>query len=453
MMGDFKTFYCAAKVTREEENPYEAAPLGRCELVPEPRPLYVPKPGLVLPAPLPGYAVAAFLPLTFVPFPMAAFLWFLVLSVATLASILLLSRIGSGDAWTIGVAFALPVIAISFVLGQVVPIAVFGVILTAYAARREPSLVSTILVGLGIVFSFAEPQAGVAVAFACALLDRRFAAAAGAAVAILALVAVATLGVRENLIYLREVLPAQLFAELPAYFQYSLSWAAVHLGMPASQAVMVGRLQWLTMLGVAATIARSGFAKQHPDGVVLAASALAVTGGPYAHLQHIALALPAALWIASLGLRNSRVATMAIVFLSLPMLQFFLMVGRTSPVLILAMFLVAGTWLGSVYGNGIRSGLIACAAIVCIILVNTVAFAMTGFGLPSTVPMPVIAPDIPEASWAHFVATHYAAVSPAVWLVKIPTWFGLVATAGSLVVAAWGYGKRKQLTGAINYAA
>lgn len=451
-MGDFKTFYCAAQVAYERGNPYDSAPLGRCELLPAPRPLYVPKPGLVLPAPLPGYAIAAFVPFALMPFLPAAVLWFLVLSVATLVSILLLVRIGAGDAWTIGVALAIPLIAISFVLGQVVPVALLGVVLTAFAVQREASPATSAMVVAGIALAFAEPQAGVAVAIACALLGRRHALAVAVAVGLLAAVSLVSIGFHANLVYLREVVPAQLAAELPVYFQYSTSWIAAHLGMGASHAVDLGRLQWLAMLGITAAIARSAFAKRHPEGAVLAASALAVAGGPYLHLQHVALALPAALWLARNRQRESKLATVAVIALALPLLQFFLIAGRTPAALALALYLAVALWLGIVYGGGLRGGLVSCAATACAILIAATAFAITGFGFGPSAPTQAIASQMAQASWAHFAALHYAASSPAVWIVKAPTWLGLGAAAGGLIGLARGYGKRQQLPGATNYA-
>jgi hypothetical protein len=448
MMGDFKTFYCAARVVLEHENPYNAVPLGQCELLSVPRPLYLPKPGLVLPAPLPGYAIAGFLPFASMPFVVAVLAWFVALSAATVAAIVILARMGAGDVWTIAVALAVPVVAISFVLGQVVPIAIFGVTLAAYAARRGATFASTAMLGCGLLLAFIEPQVGVAVALASALLARRFAAAAALVVGVLVVISLVTVGLRENVLYLREVLPAQLLAEVPVYFQYSASWIAAHLGASAAQAVALGRWQWIAMLGATAFIARSDLAKQHPEAAILGASAVAVTGGPYLHLQHVALALPAALWLASLKRRESKFSAAVVVALALPLLQFFLIAGRTPIVFVLAMFLFVAGWLGTVYGGSLRYGIAACAVSACAILVTAAVFMMTGFGLPSPVAGGSIPSQIPQASWAHFAAAHYSVSSAAVWLVKIPTWFGLAGTVACLVAVAWGYGKQRQLFGA-----
>jgi hypothetical protein len=452
MMGDFKTFYCAAKVAAARENPYDAGPLGACERRPVPKPLYLPKPGLVLPAPLPGYAIAAFMPFAALPFTGAVLLWFVFLTAATIGAVLLLARMGAGDVWTVSVAFAVALVAISFVLGQVVPIAVFGVTLSAFAASQKPSALASFMMAAGMMLVFAEPQAGIAVAIVGALLGRRFVLPIAAGLACLAALSLWAVGVRENVLYLRDVLPSQLLAELPVYFQYSASWIAAHLGMSASHAVAFGRLQWIAMLALAAGFARSHFAREHAEIAFLAAPAFAVVGGPYLHLQHVALALPAALWLASASHGASRLASVAVAALALPLLQFFLIAARTPIAVDLVMYLAMAAWLGLAYGGSARWALVTCAATAGAIVIVAAAFAVTGFGLVSVAPAQVVASQIPQVSWAHFAAAHYAAASPAVWLVKMPTWFALGATGVSLITAAWGYRRRKQLSGATTYA-
>ena len=84
-------------------------------------------PGVTIPAPLPGYALGALVPLSLLPFGVAAALWGLVMLLACVACIVTLARF-AGVGWQIALAvFALSLCAISLPFGEVVPLALAAI--------------------------------------------------------------------------------------------------------------------------------------------------------------------------------------------------------------------------------------------------------------------------------------------------------------------------------------
>lgn len=424
-MDDFKAFYCAGRVLLAHENPYDATPIASCEAMPAKPPLFVAQPGFVLPAPLPGYAVALFAALAWMPFEPAVVVWLLLSIVATIASVFLLSRLGVGDAWIVLVALAVILVAISLPVGELPPLALLGIALAAWGVQRQrPALLAC-----GVALAMLEPQAGIAVAIAALALWNRSAIAAGVALGALAVISLLALGTHENIAYLRDVLPAHVRAELPAYFQYSLSWALAGLGVPAGVALLAGRLWWIAMLIVTFLFARTAYARAHPECAILAGPAFALVGGPFLHLDHVALAVPAALWLASR--RGSVPNVAAVLSLALPLFQVFLATAT------LALLPFIAFWLGADYGRSLRNGLIATAGAIAVTFAVGEALLRTGFGFTRAI-VPVQSAAIAQAPWTQFVASHYVMSTWAIWLMKAPIWFGLVATAAGLIAISRG---------------
>ena len=75
LMGDFRAFYCAGAAVAQHANPYLEEPLRSCEqnAGPPAEPAFL-RP-VALPAPLPPYALALFVPFARLPFPAAALLY------------------------------------------------------------------------------------------------------------------------------------------------------------------------------------------------------------------------------------------------------------------------------------------------------------------------------------------------------------------------------------------
>ncbi len=425
-MGDFKAFYCSARVVLQHGDPYAAAPMARCEEQPAPSPLYVTQPGEVVPAPLPGYAIALFVPFALMPFDIAAVVWIVVLAAAFSLAAFLFAKTGAADAWAIAVALALPIVAVCFPVGELPPIALLGIGLAAWSARygRPWTLAA------GVALSLLEPQIGAAVLLAAVALGRRFAIPAIAAASILGLISLALLGVSGNVAYFRVVLPAHLLSELPSVLQYSLSWMLYRVGVTAGAAIFAGRVCWMVMLGITIWYARSAAARVRPETAFLAAPVFAVVGGPFLHLDQIALAVPAAAWLATNASRPLWLRTAALVALAVPALYVF------SIIRLFALAPLVGAWLAAVsYGSAIAGIRAALVTIVVLSLIGCVAI-LTGTGSMHMPPVQTLPATLPQAAWAQYIGKHFIMTSWSIWLVKAPIWLAIVATAAGLVSLA-----------------
>ena len=432
-MGDFRAFYCAAHVRLAGADPYSAAPILACESAPAPAPFFVPSTGTALPAPLPGYLVAAFVPLALLPFVLAASLWARLLLAAVIGTIVLLRNLEIGDPWTLLVALSIAVLAVSIPIGELPPVALFGVALTAWsAAHNRP-----VFLGLGLALAMFEPQIGVAVAIAVAALRWPFALAAGIVLGALLLLSCLTLGIHGNLEYARVVLPAHELSELPAVVQYSLSWVLNRIGVADGPALFLGHLSWIIMLGLTLCVARSSFCRKHPEFAVLAAPAFCVVGGPFLHLDHIALALPAALWLCA-RVRNQLGWSLAgALCLAVPLLYVFVMMPILGGVTISAIVLVpiVAGWIAAAYTEKAIVGVRVGAAALVVALLVGVALEKTGAGTSTLTHVHGISPRLAQASWSAYVRSHFVYTAWTIWLVKLPTWFGILITAAASLAA------------------
>jgi hypothetical protein len=428
-MGDFKAFYCAGYTLAHHQNPYAAVPLSQCEALAAPKPLFVAQRGQILPAPLPGYAIAAFVPFSILPFPAASALWLLLLIAATAGAIALFQRASIASADLLGVTLALILVAVCFPVGELPPIALLGVALATWSASHYGRPWMTVC---GIALAFCEPQVGAALFVTALALGRRFALPTLAAVSFLAVVSLLAVGVGGNIEYLRIVVPAHVASELPSVLQYSLSAVFYQLGVPASGAIMAGRLSWFVMLGVAFIFARSKHVRSRPKLAFLAVPAFVAVGGPFLHLDHIALAIPAALWVAS----NAEIPVWfrvgVVAALALPVLYVFSIIQLA----VLVPFIAA--WIGREISKEPIGGLRTVVVVVVTMLALGILSIFTGTGSIQALPATAIPKSIAQASWARYIADQHVMTSWSVWLVKAPIWCGILATAGAILKMARG---------------
>jgi hypothetical protein len=271
-----------------------------------------------------------------------------------------------------------------------------------------------------------EPQIGLLVGAALAGLSRRYFWSVAGTFAALALISLLTLGFSENVEYVTAVLPAHILAELPSVLQYGGSWVVQRLGAPETIAILVGRLTYILAIVGTFVFARTAWARENPVLPVLAAGVFAVISGPFVHLDHIALALPAALWLTSVSgpMRNWQIT--AAVALAIPPLYIF-----AHPLLyVLVPFMTA--WI--VLGLGGSSIAAMRGAVVSSLVLLAIGFIVvhTGTGsviLSSAQHQTTLAQD----SWRTWVRHRFIMQSWSIFLVKAPTWFGMITTAVTAV--------------------
>ncbi len=165
LMGDFRAFYCAARVTSQGANPYLAQPLRNCEIGIGRNLFFQRNPGVTIPAPLPGYALAALVPLGALPFVIAATLWTMLLLCACAACIATLARFAAIE-WQVALGvFALSLCTISLPFGEVVPLALACICTAAYFAWRNRWRTAALFA----VGAMIEPHLGLPVCIALAV--------------------------------------------------------------------------------------------------------------------------------------------------------------------------------------------------------------------------------------------------------------------------------------------
>ena len=421
-MGDFKAFYCAGNVVLHGHDPYAAGPLGACEALKTYSWMASGTQGATLPAPLPGYEIAFFVPFALLSYSQAVLVWSIISLAALVFSIILFARCGVGPWPVILVAFSLMVAGISIAVGELPPLALAGLAIAAAGVQSKRVWMAVI----GLTLTMAEPQIGLLVGVALAALSRRYLWSVAGTFVALVIISLLTLGFSENVEYAVTVLPAHILAELPSVLQYGGSWVVQRLGAPDTIAVLVGRITYGIAIVGTFLFARTARARENPVLPVLAAAVFAVVSGPFVHLDHIALAIPAALWLTSVAnpLRNWQIA--AAVALTIPPLYIF-----AHPLLYIFVPLIT-VWI--IIGFGGSSIVAIRGALVSSLVILAIGFVVvhTGTGnvvVSSAQHQSTLAQD----SWGTWVRHRFVMLSWSIFLVKAPTWFGMLMTAGTAI--------------------
>jgi hypothetical protein len=130
---------------------------------------------------------------------------------------------------------------------------------------------------------------------------------------------IALLGHDVNIEYLRDVLPAHVSSELSNQEQYSLSYLAHLAGLGERTASGLGTLSYLVMLAAGVFAGRLAAARTGmPALLLLVPPAFAVLGGPFVHIQQLAVAIPAALVLSGRVSLNARLCAGAVMLLAFP---------------------------------------------------------------------------------------------------------------------------------------
>jgi hypothetical protein len=415
LMGDFRAFYCAARVASQGADPYHTEPLRSCETAIGPKVFFEKNPGVTIPAPLPGYALAALVPLAMLPFGIAAALWAALLLLAVTACVVALARFGAVS-WEIALAvFALSLGMLSLPFGEVVPVALGFICLAAYAAWRGRSQAAALLAAGAMV----EPHLGLpaCIALAVCLPASRVPLALGFAA--LGTLSLALLGPATNLEYVSSVLPAHALSEITRDTQYSLTAVLASLGVAPAIAMRAGMLCYIAMLA-AGTFVGGRLAKRTRNDAFLVCMpvAFAVFGGTFIHATQIAAALPAAVLIVTAAPREYRPwGVAAMLLLAVPW------GWAVSPALMIAPLFPVGFLAWRYWGDNLAATLLAAVAAGALVLVLNI-LAQAAIHQAAHLPMPPIDSRLAEATWSSF--TQRSSTSGiAAWLMRIPTWTGL----------------------------
>jgi hypothetical protein len=292
---DFRVVYCGAEALRDGADPYTVEPLRACEhrVGREPgEPEWA-----VTPLPLPGYAIALFVPLTLLPFVAAKLLWVTALALAFALASACVAAILRAPSLAVAAIFA-PTIGFGINLhyGEPVPLAIAALCSAAYALERGAFLWAALLIAPAAV----EPHLALPAFVALATLVPRSRAALAVVLLAGICLSLGALGFARNVEYFATLLPAQAAAELLARDQYSLSRYLALAGLSPATALVLGNLSYALATLAGVLIARDLSTRYaRPAFVALFPPALAMLAGSFVHDVQIAAALPAAALLAA----------------------------------------------------------------------------------------------------------------------------------------------------------
>jgi Glycosyltransferase family 87 len=417
LMGDFRAFYCGARVASQGADPYHAEPLRSCEISLGRTAFFEKNPHVAIPAPLPGYVLAAFAPLALLPFAAATALWAAILLMAWIACVATLARFASVP-WDVAFAlFAVSLGTLSLPFGEVVPVALACICLAAYFAWRGRWLSAS----LSATGAMIEPHLALPVWLSLAIWVPRTRAPLALAACALGAISLAFLGAPTNLEYFTSVLPAHALSEIARDTQYSLTAVLSSLGLADGPAVRAGTAWYLAMLAAGAFVA-GRLAKKIGNNAALVCvpPAFAIFGGAFIHITQIPAALPAAaLFVNHVTGERRTLAVVAILLLAVPW-GWVLSIS-----LIFAPFFPVGFLAYRYWGGNLRAILFAATA--------AAALSATLIFLPRPAPhvvphsaAPTIDNRLAESTWSTFTRSTPTFGPVAAWVVRIPTWAGLL---------------------------
>ena len=441
--GDFPAFFCGGTVVRDRADPYRAAPLDACERARTLVPGTVSLPAGILPAPVPGYVLALFVPLSLLPFDVAAAIWYALLIAAVVVTVELLRALTALPRAAIAAAVLGTDIVSSVTYGQLAPLATLGIAAAALAVSRDRPRRAALACALVLL----QPQVAIGpVASLFLWLPRTRVVIAGVS-AVLALVSLGAIGLAANVEYARSVISAQALAEAPFDVQFSLTWLLVFFGTGESAALHIAWLEYVAM--VVAGVLLGGLLANRlnvREALVVVPAATAVLGGSYLHVFQLAAAVPCALVLAARVPAARVPAWIAVALLAVPW-------EATGSRLVVALSAVAVATIAWTVLSGhaaLVRALVACAAVGFVVLEPVaVAHVPNAIVRPAPAAATFLATGVDPslASGAHGLALRArpqrVEASWRTFVQKTPHWAGLGALFAAIVAAAVAAAKRR----------
>lgn len=432
---DFRAFYCAGAAIREGADPYLTEPLHDCELNKTDHVFTAFARAVTLPAPLPGYDLAAFVPISRLPFAAAEAVWTFVLTVACTAAFLALSKLmGLPAIFTFSLLW-LSLILLSLSYGELIPVSIAGLCISLWFAHEARWAGA----GAGAILALAEPHIGLPVCLALALWQPRTRVVLAVAGAALILLSVSTLGLRENVEYFTHVLPLHALSELASDAQLSLSVILHYAGMTDRLASAIGTAAYLATAALSIALARIAAAR-FADGAYFVAvpGAFSVIGGSFIHVTDFVAATPLALLLYRDLPRARLLFVTALVLLALPWWQLALMVHQGLYMTIIMAALIAFYIAWKMGGQRITiAAVFAACAIALLVGVNHWYVQSSDAFHHRADPRVHVAIDLryPEASWAWVNRKFISTGLPASWALRAPSWAGVFIVAIGVISA------------------
>jgi hypothetical protein len=412
---DFQDFYCAGEAVNRRADPYRYEPLHGCEHRVNQTEAYRLDPNRIVPAPIPPYDLPPFELAARIGFPAARTLDAVAIGLAVALAIGGLASIGI-PLDLAALALVLPAGYLLLDAGQIVPFALVTLVFCGAALARRRNAVAGVCAALTII----EPHLGLPVWISLMLLVPRSRPAALITGALMALAGVLVVGPGAAVEYLGRVLPAQATAEAGYAYQYSLTYLLVTAGLPQGAALAAGQISYAALLPVGIWLgSRLANTLQRRELVAYFPAACSVVGGAYVHMVDLAIAVPAALVLATYSRATSRtIASLALCLLAVPWIDVWI----TKKLFLSSLFVVGAILLrqGLTPALSVAAFTAIAATIYCFELRPPAPFSAL------TVMPPGRPGDLAQQAWRAYVLGLRTAPIP--WLaIKLPTWAALCA--------------------------
>lgn len=420
--GDFHAFYCAGHAVLQGANPYTSAALHPCESTPQSFGLSYAPAGVVVPAPLPGYALMVFAPFAALPYVAACLAWFaLTLSFIALSAgalSILLNRPAGIMLWTLAAGFAVTSVS----TGELGALLMAALLCMAVALRRGAWTFAAIA---GAV-SMLVPHVGLPAMLAVFLFFPAARVPAVIAAAVLAALDVLCGGFHTALSYFVDVLSAHARSEIGSSMQYGMTWVLHGLHFPDPVAMTGGAISYAVMAALGIVAARALIAKTGDAAyAALIPPAFAVAGGTFIHYTQIMIAIPASLLLfEQSGPRARPVFAASFLLVAIPWLW---LLGEPSLLLLYAA--LGGTLALLVLGCSPTVALRVALGAMFVGGIVLLAGNYFGPAYASHTAALAVPPGLAQSSWSRFVHSHWSSTGIAWWIAKAPTWIGLLLLA------------------------
>jgi hypothetical protein len=314
--------------------------------------------------------------------------------------------------------------------GQVVPFALVALVFCGLALARRRDGIAGLLAAATLI----EPHLGLPVCVALLVWAPRARIsllASGLALTGIAALTVGPAGIFE---YAMRVIPAQAAAETGYVYQYGFTYLLHAFGVPASPALLLGDLSYGAMLLLAVWLSRRLTATLgHRELLAFLPAAGSLIGGPYVHMVDLALAVPAALVLATnLQGRSRNLAAIALVLLAVPWIDVWI----TKKLFLATLFVVGAMLLRLRVGAAISAGTFAVVAVVIYLFELWPPAALAATTVESFAPN-----DLAQEAWGAYVSR--LGNANALWLaIKVPTWLALGGVLAASLTALKNHGTR-----------
>jgi hypothetical protein len=411
---DFQDFYCAGEAVDQHADPYRYEPLHQCEHRVNASEAYRLDPNRVVPAPIPPYDFPPFELAAHIGLPAARAIDAIAIAVAVVAAVGGLALIGI-PLDVAALALVLPAAYLLLDAGQIVPFELVTLVFCGVALARRRDVVAGALAALTMI----EPHLGLPVCASLLLLVPRSRPTLVVLGVLMALAGALVVGPAGAIEYVAHVLPAQGAAEVGYPYQYSLTYLLHTAGLPSRAALAAGQFSYAVLLAVGIWLGlklASSLARR--ELVAYLPAACAIIGGSYVHMTDLAMAIPAALVLATYSRAASRtIATLALCLLAVPWIDVW--IGKK--LFLASLFVVAGILFRQRVAPVVAIGtfVVVAATIYCFELRPPAPFSVV------TMMTPPHSGDLAQEAWRAYVLNLKTAPLP--WFaIKIPTWAALI---------------------------